>query len=370
MLAVLKPAPQSPTRLLLCLAQATLVLAPTSRLLAVDYVKDIKPLLKAHCYTCHGALKQKAGLRLDTVASMRKGGDDGSILKAGHPSLLERVTTTDKDDRMPPEGEGPLLKADEIALLKAWLAAGATGPANEAPEPDPRAHWAYQAPKSSGKSLDALLATRLAARQLKPQPEAAPELWLRRVYLDLIGLPPSPEQITDFARDTSPQARQRVVDHLLATPQYGERWARHFMDIWRYCDWYGLGEQLRYSQKHIWHWRDWIVESLNADKGYDRMVVQMLAADEAAPSLDGTAPEAAASSGPAAPSADDLDAMSKELGRTRANEVRNALIADGVTPGRITVRGRGAEEPVSENDTPRGRLANRRVALQLLVPER
>ena len=94
------------------------------------------------------------------------------------------------------------------------------------------------------------------------------------------------------------------------------------------------------------------------------------AADEAAPSLDGTAPEAAASSGPAAPSADDLDAMSKELGRTRANEVRNALIADGVTPGRITVRGRGAEEPVSENDTPRGRLANRRVALQLLVPER
>lgn len=283
MLAVLTPAPQSPARLLLRLAQLALVLAPTSRLLAVDYVKDIKPLLTAHCYTCHGALKQKAGLRLDTVASMRNGGDDGSILKAGHSLLLERVTTTDKDDRMPPEGEGPLLKADEIALLKAWIAAGATGPANEAPEPDPRAHWAYQVPKSSGRSLDAMLAARFAARQLKPQPEAAPELWLRRVYLDLIGLPPSPEQIMDFARNTSPPARQRVVDHLLASPQYGERWARHFMDIWRYCDWYGLGEQLRYSQKHIWHWRDWIVESLNADKGYDRMVVQMLAADEAAP---------------------------------------------------------------------------------------
>jgi hypothetical protein len=86
-----------------------------------------------------------------------------------------------------------------------------------------------------------------------------------------------------FLKDTSMPARQRVVDHLLGTPQYGERWARHFMDIWRYCDWYGLGAQLRHSQKHIWHWRDWIVESLNTDKGYDQMIVQMLAADELAP---------------------------------------------------------------------------------------
>ncbi len=261
---------------------------------AVDYEKDIKPLLKHRCYTCHGALKQKAGLRLDTVAAMRKGGDDGSILKADHALLLERVTTTDIDDRMPPEGEGSALTADEIAKLKSWVAAGAPGPANEMPEPDPRAHWAYQVPKSSGQSMDALLAARLASKKLRPQPVAAPEIWLRRVYLDLIGLPPSPEEIAEFAGDLngtdgvnksyySHESYSRVVDRLLASPQYGERWARHFMDIWRYCDWYGLGAQLRHSQKHIWHWRDWIVESLNAAKGYDQMIVQMLAADELAP---------------------------------------------------------------------------------------
>lgn len=255
---------------------------------AVDYAKDIKPLLRERCYACHGALKQKADLRLDTAAAMRKGGDSGDILAGDHALLLERVITSDKDDRMPPEGEGSMLTAEEVAKLKAWIDAGAPGLANEAPEPDPRAHWAYQMPESSGKSLDALLVARLAAKKLKPQPEAAPEIWLRRVYLDLIGLPPSPEEIAVFLDDLNEshpphEIYSRIVDRLLNSPQYGERWARHFMDIWRYSDWYGLGAQLRYSQKHLWHWRDWIVESLNADKGYDEMVVQMLAADELAP---------------------------------------------------------------------------------------
>jgi len=265
------------------LAFTTVLLTGRALGIGVDYEKDIKPLLKERCYACHGALKQKAGLRLDTVAAMKTGGDGGNILMADHTLLLERITTTDKDDRMPPEGEGSMLTPAQVAKLKDWLAAGAPSPASEQPEPDPRAHWAYQPPKSSGKSMDALLAARLASQKLQPQPEAAPEIWLRRVYLDLIGLPPSPEQITAFLSDKSPLAHERVVDHLLATPQYGERWARHFMDIWRYCDWYGLGDQLRHSQKHIWHWRDWIVESLNSDKGYNQMVTQMLAADELAP---------------------------------------------------------------------------------------
>ncbi len=250
---------------------------------AVDYEREIKPLLKERCYACHGALKQKADLRLDTAAAMRKGGDNGDIL-AGDPALLlERVTTADKDDRMPPEGEGSMLTSEQVAKLKAWLSAGSPAPASEVPETEPRAHWAYQPPVSSGRPMDALLAERLASKNLKPQDEAAPEIWLRRVYLDLIGLPPSAEQVTAFLRDSTLPARRRVVDELLATPQYGERWARHFMDLWRYCDWYGLGPQLRHSQKHIWHWRDWIVESLNADKGYDRMIVEQLAGDELAP---------------------------------------------------------------------------------------
>lgn len=246
---------------------------------AADYVVDIKPMLKSRCYACHGALKQKGGLRLDTVVAMRQGGDDGDATKL----LMDRVTTANKKEHMPPEGEGSSLNADEIAKLKAWLDAGAPAIANEQPEADPRAHWAYQAPQRSGRSFDGLIEARLASKNLKPQPEAAPEVWLRRVYLDLIGLPPSPEDIKAFLKDTTPPARDRVVDRLLASPQYGQRWARHFMDIWRYCDWYGLGAQLRHSQKHIWHWRDWIVESLNADKGYDHMIVEQLAADELAP---------------------------------------------------------------------------------------
>lgn len=250
---------------------------------AVDYEKEIKPLLKERCYACHGALKQKADLRVDTAAAMHKGGDGGDILTKERSMLLDRVTTTDKDDRMPPEGEGAMLTPEQVAKLRAWVAAGAPAPALEKPEDDPRSHWAYQPPKAPGHSMDALMAARLAAKGLKPQPETAPELWLRRVYLDLIGLPPTPVQIHAFLQDTTAPARQRVVDQLLSTPQYGERWARHFMDIWRYCDWYGLGAQLRHSQKHLWHWRDWIVESLNADKGYDQMIVQMLAADELAP---------------------------------------------------------------------------------------
>ena len=138
-----------------------MALLPTAAL-AVDYEKEIKPLLKERCYACHGALKQKAGLRLDTAAAMHKGGDNGNILSGDPGLLLERVTTADKDDRMPPEGEGSMLTAEQVAKLQAWVAAGAAAPAQEKPEDDPRAHWAYQPPKSSGRSMDALLALRFA----------------------------------------------------------------------------------------------------------------------------------------------------------------------------------------------------------------
>lgn len=267
---------------LVLLARAAGADAPAT----ADYARDIKPLLRERCYACHGALKQKAGLRLDTVTAMRRGGDGGDAL-AGDPALLlQRVTTTDLHDRMPPEGEGALLSAEQVALLRDWLRRGAPGLAREEPEADPRAHWAYQPPRDAGRSMDQLLLQRLQSDGLTPQPAAEPEVWLRRVWLDLTGLPPEPADVRRFleahARDAAP-ARRREIDRLLASPQYGERWGRHFMDIWRYSDWYGLGDQLRNSQKHLWHWRDWIVESLNADKGYDTMILQMLAADELAP---------------------------------------------------------------------------------------
>ena len=293
-----------------CAALAAVVLLAPAGHAEPDYAKEIKPLLKSRCYACHGALKQKAGLRLDAVALMHKGGESGDVIEKDSALLLEKVASTDKDERMPPEGAP--LAAEEIAKLQAWVAAGAVAPADDKAEPDPRLHWAYQVPKaapaaSAAKSpqaaIDLLLDARLQARGLQAQQEAAPEVWLRRVYLDLTGLPPSADEVRQFLSDFAteqhtpdgPQGRgynsegeappimQRTVDRLLATPAYGERWARHFMDIWRYTDGYGLGEQLRYAQRHMWHWRDWIIESLNADKGYDRMIVEMLAADEAAP---------------------------------------------------------------------------------------
>jgi hypothetical protein len=252
---------------------ASLIFAAlASSAMAVDYAKDIKPLLKERCYACHGALKQKAGLRLDTVALLKTGGDNGDATK----HLLDRLTTTDKADRMPPEGEGAMFNDEQVAKVREWLAAGAPGLTDEQPEADPRAHWAYQVPKNSHQSIDALHAAHLAAKQLKPQPTAPHDVWLRRVHFDLTGLPP-------YSSDPSGLSDQALVDRLLSSPQFGERWARHFMDIWRYCDWYGLGAQLRHSQKHLWHWRDWIIESLNADKGYDRMILEQLAADELAP---------------------------------------------------------------------------------------
>ncbi|MBK8094110.1 MAG: PSD1 domain-containing protein [Verrucomicrobiaceae bacterium] len=252
-----------------------LTTASATTVKAVDYLKDIKPLLRERCYACHGALKQKGGLRLDTVTTLKTGGDSGDATQ----HLLDRVLTTDLDERMPPEGEGSALTPAQVALLRAWISAGAPGIPGEQPEADPRAHWAYQPIKNSGKTIDALHTAHLRARKLQPQLPAPHSIYLRRLYLDLTGLPPDPAALTDPANTSAEQ----ITDRLLASPQYGERWARHFMDIWRYCDWYGLGDQLRHSQKHLWHWRDWIIESLNADKGYDHIILQQLAADELAP---------------------------------------------------------------------------------------
>jgi len=131
--------------------------------------------------------------------------------------------------------------------------------------------------------IDAFIAAEHEAHGLKPRPEATKTILLRRVYLDLIGLPPTPVELHAFLSDSSSDAYEKVVDRLLSSPLYGERWGRHWMDVWRYSDWDGWGNQVRDSQPHIWRWRDWIVESLNQDKGYDRMVVEMLAADELCP---------------------------------------------------------------------------------------
>jgi hypothetical protein len=257
---------------------------------SVDYLRDIKPILHQRCYACHGALKQTSGLRVDTADALVQGGESGAAVvpgDSGRSLLIEAVTGDLAQWRMPPEGEP--LTAGQIALLRRWIDQGATRPADESPPTDPRNHWAFQTPvrprtPAVGNSarvsnpIDVFLAAEHERLGLHPV-EAAPRhvLW-RRVYLDLVGLPPTREE---FERSESFEA---VVDRLLDAPEHGQRWARHWMDIWRYSDWSGENKNLvRGSPRYIWRWRDWIVESLNEDKGYDRMIREMLAGDELEP---------------------------------------------------------------------------------------
>ncbi|MBC8350627.1 MAG: DUF1553 domain-containing protein [Planctomycetes bacterium] len=266
----------------------------------IDYLTQIKPMLRERCFACHGALKQEGGLRLDTAALAIKGGDSGAAILPGDAAasvLLERVSSSDEGERMPPEGEP--LKPDQIAALRGWIVQEAIAPEDEQAERDPREHWAFKPPvrpivpqvdqptpeqaRWQRNPIDAFIASEHRKRGLAPQADADKRVWLRRVTLDLIGLPPTSEELDAFIADESSEAYDTIVTRLLKTPQYGQRWGRHWMDIWRYSDWWGLGAEVRNSQKHIWHWRDWIVGSLNEDKGYDQMLREMLAADELYP---------------------------------------------------------------------------------------
>ncbi len=268
-----------------------------SPILAADYLRDVKPLLEHKCYACHGAIKQQAGLRLDTAAALKRGGDSGETLTPGKPdeSLLIGVMTGEAGFRMPPENDGSPLTEKEIELVRQWIADGAVAPANEQSQADPKLWWSYRPivrpniPDVAERewcrtSIDHFVAAARERQQLPHANEASKSVWLRRVYIDLIGLPPTRTELHAFLADDSATAYEAVVDDLLSRPQYGERWGRHWMDIWRYSDWYGSRgiNEIRYSQRHIWRWRDWIVASLNDDKAYDQMIREMLAADEIA----------------------------------------------------------------------------------------
>jgi hypothetical protein len=246
------------------------------------YLEEIKPLLEARCYACHGALKQESDLRLDTAQSIVKAG----ILQDGR--LLMRVASADLDVRMPPEGEP--LEEGQITAIRKWISLGMPIPEEERGEEDPRDHWAFQAvhrpgvPASShAHPIDALLEVGRLGHGLTAQPGVSRLTLIRRLSMDLVGMPPGPGELRELLASDSPDWYRSTVERLLSDPRHGERWGRHWMDVWRYSDWWGLGDQLRNSQKHIWHWRDWIIESLNEDVPYDEMVRQMLAADELYP---------------------------------------------------------------------------------------
>jgi mono/diheme cytochrome c family protein len=256
---------------------------------AVDFVRDVRPIFKEHCVSCHSAAKKKGSFRLDSRSAAMKGGMAGKAIlpgKGAESALVKLLVDPDPDARMPQKA--PALPKEKIEILRRWIDQGAPWPDSAAGEESAAAHWSYLKPVGrptpAGRNpVDAILETAQKARGVTPRPEAPRTTLLRRVTIDLIGLPPTPGEIDAFLADGSPDAYERVVDRLLADPRHGERWGRHFMDVWRYSDWAGYQAEIRESQPHIWRWRDWIVESLNADKPYDRMVTEMLAGDELAP---------------------------------------------------------------------------------------
>ncbi len=258
---------------------------------AVDYAQHIKPLLQEHCVDCHGPDAQQSGLRLDAYGLILRGGDRGPGLVAGKPQesvLLHALRGTGGVQRMP---EGlPALKPEQIALVERWIAQGARGPADEPFPPARRSgadHWAFQrvvrppVPAVAQRDwvrnpIDCFILARLEAAGMKPAAEAPRATLIRRLSLDLLGLPPSVDEIEAFLRDTRPDAYERLVDRLLASPHYGERWGRHWLDVARYADSNGYTID---GPRLIWKYRDWVIDALNRDLPFDQFTIEQLAGD-------------------------------------------------------------------------------------------
>ena len=270
-------------------AISLLLLAVASLGAAVDFDREIRPLLQERCVECHGSKKVKANLRLDAKMHAVKGGESGPAFVAGNPAkslLFDRITTQDAETKMPPKGE-PLTSA-QTEKVRQWIAEGAVWPENAADQAarrDPRLdHWSVQPLRKdfgTAKSVDDFVSARLKVAGLRMSPEADRRTLIRRLSFDLHGLPPSPERVEAFVRDDSPDAYAKLVDELLASPRYGERWARHWLDIAHYADTHGFErDQLR---PNAWRYRDYVVASLNADKPYDRFIREQIAGDVLTP---------------------------------------------------------------------------------------
>ncbi|MSU50784.1 MAG: DUF1553 domain-containing protein [Opitutus sp.] len=268
------------------LSVAGLLLTPLAGLraaAAVDFVRDVRPIFEKHCYECHGDKKQKSGLRLDVKAAAFKGGDGlGASLVAGNAKespLIQLVTHEDADERMPPESDG--LSPAEIATLTTWINAGALWPdgVDTVKLKNPRDHWSFKPLRlpPGDHSIDALVAAKLQEHGLAFSAEADRVSWLRRVSFDLTGLPPPPEQVQAFVADTHPGAHARVVDALLASPRYGERWAQHWLDVVRYADTHGF--EVNTERPNAWPYRDYVIRAFNNDTPYDRFITEQIVGD-------------------------------------------------------------------------------------------
>jgi len=257
----------------------------------IDFNQDIKPILAKHCVGCHGPKKQESGFRVDSHDRTLAGGDRGVAFEIGNSAtslLIRYVGGLDPDITMPPEGD--LLSKTQVGLLRAWIDQGAKWPKGITIGGPELAHWAYaplkrpptpKLPKDLAARvqtpIDAFVFAQLAKRGLTPSPAADRYTLARRLSLDLLGLPPSPEQVDRFVADKRPDAYRRLVQDLLDSPHFGERWGRHWLDKARYAD--SDGYEKDRPRPNAWRWRDWVIDAINSDLPFDQFTIEQLAGD-------------------------------------------------------------------------------------------
>jgi hypothetical protein len=281
--------------LTLPLVGQTPALLPPAAKRTIDFKADIQPILTSRCAACHNAAQQMSGLRLDERAAALRGGYSGPVIQPGKSAesgLIHRIAGKEGVMAMPPSGKK--LTAEEVGLFRAWIDQGAqwstTGEpaASVAAKPPKSTHWAFQPIQSPAlpavsdskwvrNPIDAFVLARLDHDKIKPSAEAGKTTLLRRVSLDLTGLPPTPEEIDAFLADESPQAYERVVDRLLASPHFGEKWARPWLDRARYAD--SDGYEKDWARPWAWRYRHWVIQALNSDMPFDRFTVEQIAGD-------------------------------------------------------------------------------------------
>jgi mono/diheme cytochrome c family protein len=256
-------------------AVASCCFLPASAATEIDYTRDVQPILSEHCIACHGvdAEARRSGLRLDLESGALRGGDSGEPAvvpgNSTHGTLLQRITSTNSDEVMPPPDHGHPLSETQIETLRKWIDQGAPF----------ASHWAFVPPirpkvdlSLAEHPIDALIAAKLAEQQISMAPPAAGPILCRRLYLDLIGLPPTLDELDAYERD----GFDTTVRQLLASPRYGEKWARHWLDAARYSDTNGYEKDLKREQ---WIWRDWVIDAFNSDMPYDEFIRQQIAGD-------------------------------------------------------------------------------------------
>src|SRR5688500_14000255 len=273
--------------ILILASAATAVPARAQALEKLDYSRDVLPILSANCFVCHGrdASTREADMRLDVRAESTRVRDDVAPIVPGKPDasmVIFRVTSDDEEVRMPPPERANRLTKQQVDVLRQWIMEGAEY--NE--------HWAFIPPKRTSvpevadaewakHPVDRFVRARLEREKLSPAPRAHRETLIRRATLDLLGLPPTPSEVEGFVNDTSPDAWDKLIDRLVASPHYGERYGRHWLDVARYADSGGFETDIFFG--HAWRYRDYVIRSLNSDKPFDRFIKEQIAGDELYP---------------------------------------------------------------------------------------